>query len=70
MIGPIGTNEDTTYTAHATTATTMTVALVEIATWLVGLEQIRVPASVGVAFVAVITPFVSVGLKKLGILSA
>lgn len=61
---------DPTYTSHATTAAVMAAGIMEIATWGASLDHITVPTSVGLAAAAIITPFLSVGLKKFGVLSS
>lgn len=61
---------DPTYTSHAATAAVISGGMVEIATWVASLYHVSVPATVAAASVAIITPFLSVGLKKAGVLSS
>ena len=62
-------NGDSSYTTHATTAAAMSAAFVAIGSWVAALYNLNPPAEVIAAAVVIITPLLSYGLKKLGIVS-
>lgn len=63
-------NGDPNYTFHATTATAMSAALVAVVTWVMEQYHLVVPTEIVAAAVLVITPFVSLTLRKLGVATA
>lgn len=61
---------DPTYTGHTMAAVTIGGAVAMIVSWVVSLFGVMMPPEVSAAFSIVLTPLVSVAMKKMGMLSS